>query len=56
MKITALLDRYREYDIKYDVPSKTIIVRKPMLVKDYVNMKNIIREYKLDVKDIIIGW
>ena len=54
--INEIIKKYSQYYLRYDVKDKMLITRKPMLVKDLVNIKNIIRDYKLDVKEIrIIG-
>ena len=52
--IDSLMFKYRQYDMRYNPKSKILHIHTPMLVEDYVNMKNIIREYELDVKDIIL--
>lgn len=51
--IHALIFKYRQYDMRYNSENKTLYIYSPMLVKDYVNIKNIIREYDLDVENII---
>ncbi len=54
--INEIIKKYSKYHLRYDVKDKMLITREPMLVKDLVNIKNIIRDYKLDVKEIrIIG-
>lgn len=51
-----LILMYSHYHMRYDPRDTTLYIYKPMLVKDYVNLKNIIKEYQLEVKDIrIIG-
>ena len=51
--IYSLMNKYKQYDMRFDEFTKVLYIRGPMLVEDYVNMKNIIREYNLDVRDII---
>ena len=53
-KIYELIFKYNQYDIRYNQTNKTLYINTPMLVEDYVNMKNIIREYELDVENIIL--
>lgn len=51
--IYSLMRKYSQYDMRFNEFNKTLYIRGAMLVKDYVNMKNIIREYNLDVRNII---
>jgi len=54
--INEIIKKYPKYYLRYDIKDKMLITREPMLVKDFINIKNIIRDYKLDVKEIrIIG-
>lgn len=54
--INAIIERYKEYGFRYDVKDKMLITHKPILVKDFINIKNIIREYNLEIDEIrIIG-
>ena len=53
--LKQLIRKYSHYNIRYYPPKKILFIQKPMLVKDYVNLKNIIKKYKLEVNDIRIG-
>ena len=52
--INKIINKYKKYDLYYDAYYKILFTYKPMLVKDFVNIKNIIRDYNLDVKEIRI--
>lgn len=52
--IAEIIEKYSQYHLRYDVKDKMLITREPMLVKDLVNIKNIIKKYNLDVKEIRI--
>lgn len=49
-----LIKKYSQYNMRYDPQYKVLFIYTPMLVKDYVNLKNIIKKYELEVKDIMI--
>lgn len=54
--INELMKKYKQYRMRYDPSNKTLFIYTPMLVKDYVNLKNIIKRYKLEIEDIrLIG-
>lgn len=52
--IYEIMEKYKHYNLRYDVVDKILFVYEPMLVKDFVNLKNIIREYEVDIKEIRI--
>lgn len=55
--LNQLINKYEKYDITYDPKYKTLNIHKPISVKDFVNIRNIIKTLKLDVKNIIVsGW
>ena len=50
--INELMKKYEQYLMRYDPSNKTLFIYTSMLVKDYVNLKNIIKRHKLEVNDI----
>lgn len=50
--INELMKKYGQYLMRYDPSNKTLFIYTSMLVKDYVNLKNIIKRHKLEVNDI----
>ena len=48
-----LLEWLNDYDAEYDVANKILIIKKPMQVGDFVELKKILKE-KAKVKDIIV--
>lgn len=55
ISINSILERYKKYDMYFDWSNKVLIVHKPILVKDLRNIQNIIRDYQVDVKNIIVS-
>lgn len=56
MIIGKIIERYKQYNLYYDVVNQVLISKKPMLVSDFVNIRNIIKENNLRIKEIrIIG-
>lgn len=54
-KLRKIIDKYKMYDISYIPSHETLLIRKSIPVKDFVDIKNFIKTYKLDIKDIIVG-
>ena len=55
IRVAAILERYRKYDMYFNLGTKTLIIRKPILVKDLRNIQNIIRDYHVEIKNIIVN-
>lgn len=53
--INSIIKRYEKYDLYYYYGNKTLYIYKPILVKDLRNIQNIIRDYNVDIKNIIVG-
>lgn len=53
--INSIMKRYEKYDLYYHYGNKTLYIYKPILVKDLRNIQNIIRDYDVDIKNIIVG-
>lgn len=55
--IDILIGIYKEqYDMRYDPKTKTLFIYTPMLVKDYVHLKRLIKIKIKEIEDIrIIG-
>ena len=53
--LQALLLRYIDYQLFYYPSKKILYIRKPILVQDYVNIRNIIRDFNIPIKEIKIG-
>jgi len=52
--IELILEKYKKYDLHYNTITKILYVYKPMLVKDFVELKEIIKDYEVDIKEIRI--
>ncbi len=48
------LRRFQKYDLRYDFVDKILFIYKAMLVEEFIKLKNIIRDYELEIKDIRI--
>lgn len=55
ISINSILERYKEYDIHFICGTKTLIIYKTILVKDLRNIQNIIRDYHVEIKNIIVA-
>lgn len=55
IKIYEVIEKYKQYDLEYNVVTKILYTREPMIVSDFVNIRNIIKEYNLDIKEIRIN-
>ena len=53
--LQALLLRYIDYQLFYYPSKKMLYIGKPILVQDYVNIRNIIRDFNIPIKEIKIG-
>lgn len=47
-----ILYRYRKYGIEYNRGLGIIIVNKPILVKDFLELKHLLRICEYEIKDI----
>lgn len=52
--IELIFKKYGHYNLRYDPKSKILYVREPMLVKDFTELKNIIKEYEVEITEIVI--
>lgn len=50
--IYLIMKKYKKYDMRFDYSSKTLFIYDEVLVKDFIDIKNIIKDYEVDVKDI----
>lgn len=55
IRVNSILERYKKYDMYFNWSSKTLLIHKPILVKDLRNIQNVIRDYQVDVKNIIVS-
>lgn len=55
ISINSILERYKKYDLWFMSGTKTLVVRKPILGKDLRNIQNIIRDYQVEIKNIIVS-
>lgn len=55
IRVNSILERYERYDMYFNWGTKTLIIRKPILVKDLRNIQNIIRDYHVEIKNIIVS-
>lgn len=53
--IKAICRRYWKYGLYFDPTIKTLYIRKPIPVADYLNIKNIIRDYQLEIS-VRVGY
>lgn len=47
-----ILYRYRKYEIEYNRGLGIITINKPILVKDFLEMKHLLRKCEFQIKDI----
>lgn len=55
ISINSILERYKKYDLWFMCGTKVLVIRKPILVKDLRNIQNIIRDYQVEIKNIIVN-
>lgn len=55
ISISSILERYKKYDMYFSWSSKILFIYKPILVKDLRNIQNIIRDYRVEIKNIIVN-
>lgn len=53
--ISWIINRYPQYDITFDSETKTLYIRKTILVSDFVNIRNIINSLELNVSNVVVG-
>lgn len=51
----ALLEKYAKYDISYDAKDKVLYIKKGMLVKTYLQLKEDVSKLRTKVNNIRIG-
>ena len=47
-----ILDLFRGYEIEYDRRHKTIIINKPIPIKEFMYLKELLKRTNSEVKDI----
>lgn len=54
--VYELIEMFGQYKLKYDVPTKTLVCKSPMLVTDLVEIRKLIEAYRLPINEIrIVG-
>ncbi len=49
-----IVEAFSKYDLYYDPVTKTMIINTKILVRDFLKIKKIIKEYELNVKELIV--
>ncbi len=52
--IARIIEAYKQYDLRYDTVDKMLVSYTPMLVKDLIKIKSIIKKYRLNISEIRI--
>jgi len=55
MTISEIKEIFSKYYIEYDIPSKMLIVREPMLMDDFVYLKLLVSQLKEKVEIRVDG-
>ena len=52
--INLILKNYKEYDIAYSPGQKLLFIHKPIPVIEFVLLRNMIKSYEIDIKEIVV--
>lgn len=49
-----LIEIFSKYDLNYNPAEAVMTINKKILVKDFIKIKKIIRDYELNIKELIV--
>lgn len=52
--MSLILEQFQRYDVEYDVKDKYLFIRKPIPVKDFVYLRQLIKLAKEPVDEILV--